>query len=346
MPFKCSVVHCHSGYSNGPSEVMFAFPKQDELRQKWVKFLNREPFTITPSSRICIQHFEVKYIIPHPLKTRLNMKLNPIPTIYPSSIPKSQQVLISPPIRKKPPQKIRPRRVSPHWEHEISRQLEEMLSANPPICQPSKSPWASDVVLVKRKDGNMRFAIDYPRLNAVTKRDEYSLPNPQSIFDRLEGSKYFSKLDVASAYWTIPILPKDVEKTAFHTPRGMYEMLVMPFGLCIPPATFQKVMDRILDKAPHCESYVDDILIFSPSFESHLEHLRDVFKRLDVAGLQLRRDKCRIGYSSVEFLGHRISFEGRAPISGYIQKLQSFPQPKSVPELQRFLGTANYYRCT
>ena len=106
MPFKCSVVHCHSGYSNGPSEVMFTFPKQHELRQKWVKFLNREAFTITPSSRICIQHFEEKYIIPHPLKTRLNIKLNPIPTIYPSSIPKSQQVLISPPIRKMPTVRI------------------------------------------------------------------------------------------------------------------------------------------------------------------------------------------------------------------------------------------------
>ena len=81
-----SYIDCHSGYSNGPSEVMFAFPKQDELRQKWVKFLNLEAFTITQSSRICIQHFDEKYIIPHPLKTRLNMKLNPIPTIYPSSL--------------------------------------------------------------------------------------------------------------------------------------------------------------------------------------------------------------------------------------------------------------------
>ena len=96
MPFKCSVVNCRSGYSYGPSKVMFAFPKQDELRQKWVKFLNREAFTVTQSSRICIEHFEEKYIITHAFKTRLNMKLNPIPTICPSSIPKSQQAFISP----------------------------------------------------------------------------------------------------------------------------------------------------------------------------------------------------------------------------------------------------------
>ena len=97
---QSSVVHCHSGYSNEPSKVMFAFPKQDELRQKWVKFLNREAFAGTQSSQNCIEHFEEKYIIPHPLKTRLDMKLNHKPTIHTSSIPKSQQACISPPIRK------------------------------------------------------------------------------------------------------------------------------------------------------------------------------------------------------------------------------------------------------
>ena len=220
-----------------------------------------------------------------------------------------------------------------------------MLAADPPICRPSNSPWASDVVLVKKKEGSMRFAVDYRKLNTVTKRDEYSLPNPQSIFDKLEGSRFFSKLDIASAYWTIPIAPKDVEKTAFHTPRGMYEMLVMPFGLCNAPATFQRVMDRALYRVNHVESYVDDILIFSPDFDSHLSHLREVLKHLQVAGLQLRKEKCQFGFSSVEFLGHRISFEGRTPVPEYTQRLRSFPQPKSVAELQRFLGTANYYRC-
>ena len=244
-----------------------------------------------------------------------------------------------------PPQKSRPRRVPPHWEPEIDRQLEEMLAADPPICRPSKSPWASDVVLVKKKEGSMRFVVDYRRLNTVTKRDEYSLRNPQSIFDKLEGSRFFSKLDIASAYWKIPIAPEDIEKTAFHTPHGLYEMLVMTFGLCNAPATFQRVMDHALYRSPHVESYVDDILIFSPAFEAHLSHLREVLKHLLAAGLQLRREKCEIGLISVEFLGHLFSFEGRTPVPGYTYRLQSFPQPKGVAELKRFLGTANYYRC-
>ena len=243
-----------------------------------------------------------------------------------------------------PPQKSRPRRVPPNWESEISRQLCEMLSADPPICQPSKSPWATNVVLVKKRDGSLRFAVDYRRLNGVTKRDEYSLPNPQSIFDRLQGSRYFSKLDVASAYWTIPIRAEDVEKTAFYTPRGMHEMLVMPFGLCNAQATFQRIMDTALAKAPHCESYVDDIIVFSTTIEDHIVHLRAVFECLSTAGLQLRRNKCYFGFSLLEFLGHRISGEGRGPSPEYLHKLESFPEPRSVAEL-RFIGTVNYYRC-
>ena len=195
-----------------------------------------------------------------------------------------------------PPQSTRPRRVPPSCEREINIQLEEMMGANPPICQASNSPWSSDVVLVKKKDGSLRFAVDYRRLNLITKRDEYSLPNPQSIFDKLEGSRFFTKLDI-----TVPIRKQDVEKTAFHTPRGLFEMLVMPFGLCNSQSTFQRLMDRALRKTSNVESFVDDILVFSNSFEEHLTHLQGVLQCLETAGLQLRKDKCRIAYRGVEF---------------------------------------------
>ena len=243
-----------------------------------------------------------------------------------------------------PPQRMRPKRIPLHWEAEIAEQLEEMLSANPPICRPSKSPWSSDVILVKKRDGTLRFAIDYRRLNAVTKRDEYSLPNPQAIFDRLEGNRYFSKLDIASAYWSIPVHPDDIEKTAFHTPRGLYEMNVMPFGLCNAQATFQRVIDRTLEGTPNSQSYVDDILIYSSSFEEHLRDVTRVFQRLNEAGLKLRKDKCCLGLRSLEFLGHKISERGRSPVPEYLDRLDTFAVPRSLSELQRFIETANYYR--
>ena len=122
-------------------------------------------------------------------------------------------------------------------------------------------------------------------------------------------------------------------------------MRVMSFGLCNALGTFQRVMDRTLYRSPHCESYVDDSLVFSTNLQSHQKHLKEVFGRFKSAGLQLRREKCRIRYTSIEFLGYRISFQGRSPIIEYTQKLHSFPQPNNVAELERFMGTANYYRC-
>ena len=118
------------------------------------------------------------------------------------------------------PRRTRPRRIPPSWEEEVSRQVDEMCKNG--ICRPSKSDWSSDVVLVCKKDGQMRFAIDYRQLNSVTKKDAYGPPNPQTILDKLEGSQYFSCLDVTSAYWCVPMKESDIPKTAFHTPRGLY----------------------------------------------------------------------------------------------------------------------------
>ena len=149
------------------------------------------------------------------------------------------------------PLRSRPGRIPPSWEEEITKQVDEMCING--ICRPSKSSWASDVVLVKKKDGRMRFAVDYRQLNSITKRDAYGPPNPQSILDKLDGSVYFSCLDVASAYWCVPMREKDVEKTAFHTPRGLYEMLVMPFGMVNSGATFQRLVDKTLQGLKYAE---------------------------------------------------------------------------------------------
>ena len=212
------------------------------------------------------------------------------------------------------------------------------------ICRPSKSPWASDVVLVRKKDGQMRFAIDYRQLNSITRRDAYGPPNPQSIPDKLKGSRYFSSLDIASAFWYVPMREKDIPKTAFHTPRGLYEMLVMPFGMVNAGATFQRLIDLTLADAVGVESYVDDILVCPSTFEEHVVRMREIFRLFTRANIQLRRDKCHLLNYDCEFLGHLITSQGRKPTTSYLEKLASFPSPRTLRELQRFLGTMNYYR--
>ena len=236
----------------------------------------------------------------------------------------------------------RPRRIPPAWEEEVERQVKEMCKNG--ICRPSKSSWASDVVLVRKKDGQMRFAIDYRQLNAVTTRDAYGPPNPQSILDKLKGSRYFSSIDVANAYWCVPMREIDIPKTAFYTPRGLYEMTVMPFGMVNAGSTFQRLMGLTLAGEVGVESYVDDILVFSSTFEEHIVQLREVFRRLSKANIQLRESKCQLLRAECEFLGHLITHKGRRATMSYLEKIAAFPPPRTLRELQRFLGTINYYR--
>ena len=243
-----------------------------------------------------------------------------------------------------PPIRQRPRRISPPHRQETKHLLKDMLNNN--IIQPSSSPWASPVVLVRNKDGSLRFCIDYRKVNAVTRKDAYPLPRVDDILDTLSSCKWFTTLDLLSGYWQVEVDPNDREKTAFTTYDGLFEFLKMPFGLCNAPATFQRLMDLVLAglQWSNCLVYLDDVLIIGRTFREHLNNLELVFDRLRKAGLKLKPSKCDICKKQVNYLGHVVSADGIATDPSKTEKVNKWPIPTSQKEVQQFLGLVSYYR--
>ncbi|GBM73771.1 Transposon Ty3-I Gag-Pol polyprotein [Araneus ventricosus] len=176
------------------------------------------------------------------------------------------------------PIKQRPYRTSATERRAIENEVQRMLKED--VIQPSDSPWSSPVVLVKKKNGEWRFCVDYRRLKKITKKDVYPLPRIDDALDCLAGAKIFSMMDLKSGYWQIEVDDKDREKTAFVTSDGLYEFKVMPFGLCNAPATFERMMDTVLRglKWNICLCYLDDIIVYAPNFQEHKRRLRKVLR--------------------------------------------------------------------
>ena len=214
------------------------------------------------------------------------------------------------------------------------------------VIKPSKSSWASPVVLVTKKDGSIRLCIDYRKVNSLTLKDSYPLPRIDDSIDTLRGSKWFSTLDLASGYWQVPMHPKDVEKTGFTTPYGLYQFRVMPFGLANAPATFERMMERVLAGLHWeiCLIYLDDVIIFSETFEDHLVRLHQVLTRLKDAKLKLSPSKCKLFRSQVEYLGHIVSKDGVGTDPKKIDAITVWPTPTCPREVRSFVGLCSYYR--
>lgn len=244
-----------------------------------------------------------------------------------------------------PPIKQRYYPVSPHRQAIIDEELQKMLDSD--VIEPSKSGWSSPVILVPKKDGTYRFCVDYRRLNSVTKKDAYPIPYVSAILDSLRNSKYLSSLDIKSAYWQISVKESSRECTAFTVPgRGLFHFKRMPFGLTNAPATFQRLIDTVLgaDLQPYVLVYLDDIVIISPDFRTHLEILTKVFDRLHAAGLTLNREKCQFCRPELRYLGYIVDKYGLRVDPQKVEALLSVPSPKNVSQVRSFIGMASWYR--
>jgi len=208
------------------------------------------------------------------------------------------------------------------------------------------SEWVSNIVLVRKKDGALRYCIDYRGLNAVTTKANYPLPRIDACHDSLGGNTYFSSLDMRSGYWQVPLRGEDIDKTCFVTRRGIYGFWVLPFGLCNAPSTYQRLVDMALAGLTWeiCLAYLDDLIIFSRTFDQHMERLQKVFDRLVQAGLKLKPSKCALFQKKVKFLGSIVSSEGIEPDPEKVQAVAEWPTPQTLTEVRAFVALASYYR--
>jgi hypothetical protein len=223
-------------------------------------------------------------------------------------------------------------------------ELEKLLAEGKII--PSRSPWASPIVLVKKKDGSTRLCCDYRRLNDVTVKDAYPLPRIQDALASLSGSTWFSTMDCAQGYWQIGMAPEDRHKTAICTHKGLFEWTVMSFGLCNAPSTFERAIEAILGDIiwSKCLVYLDDIISLGATWEDQLGNLRAVLDRLRSAGLKLKPSKCCFFTQRVNYLGHVVTDKGVAPDPAKVEAITKWHAPTNIKELRGFLGTTGYYR--
>uniref|UniRef100_A0A5S6QFV4 RNA-directed DNA polymerase n=1 Tax=Trichuris muris TaxID=70415 RepID=A0A5S6QFV4_TRIMR len=237
-----------------------------------------------------------------------------------------------------------PRRLSPLEREEVAQMIRNMERRN--LIGKSVSPWASRVVPVRKRDGTLWLCVNYRALNAVTKKDAYPLPRIDEALDTMQGSVWFSTLDLMSGFWQVEQEDGSQEKTAFTTHGGLYHFRLLPFGLTGAPATFQRLMEQVLSGLNWkcCVAYLDEVIIFARNYEEHLYRLREVLGRLRKAGLKARPNKCKFFRKEIKYLGHLVTEDGVSPDPELTDKIVNYPEPKCLEELRSFVGLASYYR--
>jgi len=240
------------------------------------------------------------------------------------------------------PIKQHPYRVNPVKKVHLDKEIDYMLENN--IIEPSKSEWSSPCILVPKPDGSYRFVTDYRKVNQCTKTDSYPIPRIDDCIDKIGNSKFVSKFDLLKGYWQVPLTDRAKEISAFCTPDALFQYRVMPFGMKNAPATFQRMVNQLVADIEGCEAYVDDLIVYSQSWEQHIGQLRHLFAKLSEAKLTVNLVKSEFCHANVVYLGHVVGQGEVKPIKAKVEAIEKFPTPRTKKELQRFLGMAGYYR--
>ena len=237
----------------------------------------------------------------------------------------------------------RPYRIPEARRVAIKKEVEIMLKLG--VIEESHSPWSSPIVIVPKPDGSLRFCNDFRKLNEVSRFDAYPMPRVDELIERLGPARFVSTFDLTKGYWQVPLTERAKPKTAFSTPEGLFQYTVLPFGVHGAPATFQRLMDRVL--RPHREyaaAYLDDIIIHSISWETHVKHLEAVLSALRKAGLTANAKKCRIGLTETDYLGFTIGRGCVKPQAKKVERIQDWPRPRTKKQVKSFLGLMAYYQ--
>jgi hypothetical protein len=241
------------------------------------------------------------------------------------------------------PFKIRPYRTGLAQREEIEKQIKNMLKQK--IIQPSNSPFCSPIILVRKADNSWRFAVDYRRLNSLTKKQTYFLPLIQDILDLIGGKRIYSSFDFQSGFHQIPLHPPHYERTAFATFMGLFEFLRMPFGLCGAPETFQRTMESLRKELTAAFFvYMDDVVLASDDEESHLRDIRHFLRVIAKHGMKLKLDKCKFARAEIKYLGYLISENGLRIDPKNIECVKNFRIPKTLTEVRSVIGAISYFR--
>ena len=235
--------------------------------------------------------------------------------------------------------------VSPKVQEAIRGEVDKMLTAG--IIEPSFSEWSNPIVMIRKPNGKYRFCLDFRKVNSVSKKDAYPLPNMNGILDKLRSARYISTIDLSQAYFQIPLAKDSREITAFSVPgKGLYHFTRMPYGLTGAPATFQRLLDKLIgpEMEPHAFAYLDDIVIVTPTFEEHLDWLERVLSKITAAGLTINPEKCEFCRSQVRYLGFILQRDGLTIDPDKAKPIFEYPAPRNLKQLRRFLGMSSWYR--